>query len=94
VLVGEKVHHSLAANYDVSFRSGGDAAARHNYPGYNQHKAAHEKLVGQVKQLKQELQAGKAITQEVLQFLQHWLVDHIIGMDQKYFRYLQAAGVK
>src|SRR5690348_16714561 len=48
---------------------------RCNYPGYPQHKAEHEKLVTQVKQLQQDLKAGKAaISQEVMSFLQTWLI--------------------
>jgi hemerythrin len=31
---------------------------------------------------------------EVMRFLQHWLVDHICGVDKKYTEHLHAAGLK
>jgi hypothetical protein len=31
---------------------------------------------------------------EVMRFLQHWLVDHIVGVDKQYSAHLRAAGVK
>jgi hemerythrin-like metal-binding protein len=67
----------------------------HSYPGYKAHKAEHDKLARQVKRLEDEFRAGKPIvTREVMNFLQHWLVDHIVGVDKKYTAHLQAAGVK
>jgi hemerythrin len=47
--------------------------------------------VAQVKQLQQELGAGKAtVSQEVMSFLQSWLISHILRMDKKYTSHLQA----
>lgn len=67
----------------------------HAYPAFEGHKAEHDKLIQQVKHLQDEHRAGKAvISMEVMRFLQHWLVDHIIGVDKKYTVHLQAAGVK
>jgi hemerythrin-like metal-binding protein len=64
------------------------------YPGYEQHKAEHTKLVGKVKLLKQKAQAANAtFTLEVAAFLQHWLVDHISNVDKKYSANLIAAGI-
>jgi hemerythrin-like metal-binding protein len=67
----------------------------HAYPAFEPHKAEHDKLIGQVKHLQEEHRAGKTvICMEVMRFLQHWLVDHIAGVDKKYTAHLQAAGVK
>jgi hemerythrin-like metal-binding protein len=83
------------ASYTVShFTSEEGLMKRHAYPGYIQHKAEHDKLVAQVKQLQQDLRAGKAtVSQEVMSFLQSWLIGHILGMDKKYTSHLKAAGV-
>lgn len=67
----------------------------HSYPDFEVHKAAHDELAQRVKHLQEELRAGKPIvTREVMNFLQHWLVDHIVGVDKKYTAHLRAAGVK
>ena len=67
----------------------------HSYPGFEAHKAEHEKLVQQVKRLQEESRSGKVvISMEVMRFLQHWLVDHIVGVDKQYAAHLRAAGVK
>jgi hemerythrin len=83
------------ASYTVSHFSAEEALMkRHGFPGYVQHKAEHDKLVAQVKQLQQDLRAGKAaVSQEVMSFLQSWLIGHILGMDKKYTSHLKAAGV-
>jgi hemerythrin len=67
---------------------------RYAFPGYAQHKAAHDKLVAQVKQLQGDARTRKtAISPEVMAFLQSWLIGHILGMDKKYASHLAAAGV-
>ena len=65
------------------------------YPAFHDHKAEHARLLAAVKQLQSDLLAGKsAISLDVLHFLKDWLRRHILGMDQKYARHLQAAGAK
>ena len=55
------------------------------YPGLTAHKAEHDALTKQVKQLQADYQAGKAtLTIEVLVFLKDWLDKHIKGSDLKY----------
>ncbi len=68
--------------------------SRVGYPGYEQHKAEHTKLVEQVKVLKEKTRAANtALTLEVAAFLQRWLVDHICNVDKKYGPHLTAAGI-
>ena len=65
------------------------------YPGYSRHKAEHDKMVAQVKELQQELRSGKGdISQELLTFLHGWLVGHILVMDKEYSSHLRAAGIR
>ncbi|MGA2116402.1 MAG: bacteriohemerythrin [Bryobacteraceae bacterium] len=67
----------------------------HRFPGFERHKAEHDNLVKQVKDLQQAFRLGTAsISVEVMMFLQNWLVKHIMGMDKQYSAALQAAGVK
>ncbi len=66
---------------------------RHNFPGYAEHKIEHDKLLAQVKQLQQDLHAGKTTISQV-SFLQTWLIGHILGMDKRYTSHLHAAGIR
>jgi hemerythrin-like metal-binding protein len=84
------------ASYTMSHFAAEEALMRrYNYPGYAQHKTEHDKLVEQVRQFQSDLKAGKAkLSQELMTFLQSWLIGHILGVDKKYTSHLQAAGVK
>jgi len=68
---------------------------QYNYPDVKIHKAAHDNLVKQVNELKQNLDSGKTVlTINVLEFLKEWLNAHIMGTDKKYTNYLNAKGIK
>jgi hemerythrin len=101
ILAGKQsavLHNVLdgVAGYTVShFASEEAMMRRHGYPDFERHKAEHDKLVAQVKQLQQDLRGGKAaLSQSVMSFLQTWLIGHILGVDKKYTSHLQKAGVK
>jgi hemerythrin-like metal-binding protein len=63
------------------------------YPGYEQQRSEHQKLVAQVKALQQKARAANlALSLEVSAFLRNWLIDHIVGVDKQYTAHLKAAG--
>jgi methyl-accepting chemotaxis protein/hemerythrin len=65
------------------------------YPDEAQHKQVHKKLVDQVVELMGKFKSGETIlTQDVITFLQDWLVNHIKGDDRKYGPHLKRNGVK
>ena len=65
------------------------------YPGYEWHKAEHDKLVAKVKLLQEKARSPNvALTLEVATFLQRWLIDHIANQDKKYSAHLIAAGAQ
>ncbi len=67
---------------------------QYSYPGYIKHKAEHDNLTKQVLVLVNDYKAGKSlISQEVMQFLKDWLVNHIIGSDKKYSDFLNSKGI-
>ncbi|MHB9134275.1 MAG: bacteriohemerythrin [Armatimonadota bacterium] len=67
----------------------------YQYPGYPQHKAAHDAFVTQALDLQQKFTAGKTmITIEVMNVLKDWLVTHIKGVDQQLGPYLVSKGVR
>jgi hemerythrin-like metal-binding protein len=64
------------------------------YPGYEEHRKEHEILKGQVLDFKKAFDEGsQTMTYELLDFLRKWLVNHILGTDKKYVKYLNARGV-
>lgn len=66
----------------------------HNYPGYEEHKKEHNKLVLQVRETLEAHSRGKnIITQDIMEFLKKWLTDHIMDNDRKYGPYLKSKGV-
>jgi len=69
--------------------------AQSRYPEENSHKELHKKLVDQVVELIGKFNAGETLlTQDVINFLQDWLVNHIKGTDKKYGPHLNKNGIK
>ncbi len=55
---------------------------RHAYPGLDEHRAEHEELVASVKALQEQRRGeGKGIGTADIEFLEHWLTGHILGLD-------------
>jgi hemerythrin len=65
------------------------------YPEEGEHKALHKKLVDQVVALIGKFNAGEPlITQDVISFLQDWLINHIQGVDKRYGPHLNKSGIR
>jgi methyl-accepting chemotaxis protein/hemerythrin len=64
-------------------------------PEETQHKELHKKLLDQVTALIGKFNAGEPlIAQDVINFLQDWLINHIKGTDKKYGPHLNKNGIK
>lgn len=62
----------------------------YDYPGYERHKQAHDKLTTKVVTLIHQFQQGQAeLDVELTQFLAEWLGHHIKGEDQKMIQFFQ-----
>lgn len=69
--------------------------AQSNYPEERQHKELHKKLLEQVTGLIGKFNAGEPlIAQDVINFLQDWLINHIKGVDKRYGPHLNKNGIK
>ena len=60
-----------------------------NYPDFVNHKAVHDKLVAEVKNMRTKYLAGKVLPMEVSSFMSDWLKTHILGTDKKYVPFLK-----
>ena len=84
------------ADYTVNhFADEERSFAQTRYPDESQHKQQHKKLVDQVVELLGKFNSGETLlTQEVITFLQEWLINHIKGTDKKYGPHLNRNGIK
>lgn len=66
-----------------------------DYPDYDEHKQHHQELTQQVFELKNKVKSGKtSVSMEVLNFLRHWLTNHIQMEDKRYAPFFLARGLK
>ncbi|MDD5284559.1 MAG: bacteriohemerythrin [Desulfuromonadaceae bacterium] len=84
------------AEYTVNHFADEERSFAHSrYPEESEHKALHKKLVDQVVALIGKFNAGEPlITQDVINFLQDWLINHIKGVDRRYGPHLNNNGIK
>ena len=84
------------ADYTVShFAAEERAFEKTGYQDTANHKDMHKRLVDQVVALIGRFQGGETLlTQDVITFLQKWLVEHIKGQDKKYSQHLTKNGIK
>lgn len=55
---------------------------KYAYPDLDEHKEEHRALIEGADKLRQKfLAAGRQITDDDREFLEHWLVGHILAMD-------------
>jgi hemerythrin len=66
-----------------------------DYPGYDEHKKIHDKIVTRVADFQRLYKAGDhKVGMELLYFLKDWLMTHINEVDKQYTPHLTKQGVK
>ena len=64
-----------------------------NFPGYNEHKAAHDEFKFAVVKSINEYDAGKDMTLDnFANFLKDWIASHVIGLDKHYGLFFSKMG--
>lgn len=62
---------------------------KYGYEGLEEHKTEHQELVESARELQQKiLQEGKPVSNEDIEFLERWLVGHILSTDMDLGSYL------
>lgn len=62
---------------------------KYGYEGFMEHKKEHQELVDSAKALQQRfLQEGKLLSSEDIEYLEHWLTEHILVADMELGSYL------
>lgn len=78
----------------VHFAQEEELMKRAGYPNLAAHQQLHRKLVADIQKFHQDLeQGGRTNIVAVLDFLKHWLVDHIQKNDKAYSGHLNACGI-
>lgn len=86
-----RVLDQLVAYTVTHFDTEERAMAAVGYPDLGAHVAEHRKLTEAVHKLNGEVKAETVgITVEVMEFLQHWLTNHIMKVDRKYAPFLKS----
>jgi hemerythrin len=66
----------------------------HAYPGSDNHRSEHIKLLSEASGLEEQiLKTTAPISIKLLQFLKKWLTDHIMAEDKKFGQFLKTKGV-
>ncbi|HWQ08907.1 MAG TPA: bacteriohemerythrin [Holophaga sp.] len=87
-----RVLHFLADYTATHFQTEEGLMQRGAYPGYSAHKAIHEDLLKQVADLVSRFDSGQSVmTIKVMDFLNEWLVRHILGEDVRLAKFLGGA---
>jgi hemerythrin-like metal-binding protein len=91
-VIGETLN-SLVDYTKMHFAAEEHLMRQADFPGLQQHKEAHDRLVAQVQEFQRRYKEGDGnVTAEISQFLMSdWLVKHIIGMDELYAPYFKKA---
>lgn len=68
---------------------------QHHYPDNASHRLKHDLLTKQALDLNNKVQQGQsALTLEVMEFLKHWLEDHILQTDKQLALFLTQRGIR
>ncbi len=65
---------------------------KYGYEGFVEHKTEHQELIESARALQQKsLQEGKPVSSEDIEFLEHWLTEHILVADMELGSHLAKA---
>lgn len=70
------------------FKDEEDNLRNHAFPGLAEHEEEHKKLTEQVIEFAANFKCSPCITVKVMDFLYHWIMDHILDSDKKYAEFL------
>lgn len=74
----------LAAYADEHFATEEKYFDLFNFSGADEHKAEHAKLRERIKEFSQITELDPQASFKIIDFLESWLLDHLVAMDRKY----------
>jgi hemerythrin len=83
------VFEQIARHTGGHFRHEEKLMLESNYPDLTKHRLAHQELEKQIAELLRSIEAGAPVfSQDLVDFLKNWLVNHILTMDKALGEYL------
>lgn len=87
--VADRALRDLFAYVDYHFGHEEELMAAYEYPELETHKKQHRGFVEHLRELDKRLATGRAPVSELADFVQTWLVNHILVIDRKLGGYLE-----
>ena len=89
-----EIFNDLVQYTRVHFSAEETLLQKHNYPDLSIQKQQHQVLIAQISKLQEKFSSGDfSSSLETRDFLNHWLIDHIKGHDQKYGFFFKQKGI-
>ena len=89
----KKIIHDITNYVKVHFAAEEKILLATKFPGYAEHKRAHDSFILAVINNIQDFEAGKRLTlASFTHFLKDWVLSHIAVMDQHYYEYFKTIG--
>lgn len=90
-----EVLNSLVRYAEEHFAHEQAAFETHHYPERLRHRLEHDRLLTEVFELNQRLSRGEAtVSDQVMEFLKSWLLEHILRSDRAYAPFLSERTVE
>jgi hemerythrin-like metal-binding protein len=83
----DKVIADIVDYTDFHFRSEEELMARSGYPSLDDHLPEHHKFEANIKNYSKKSDRGDEWKMELFQYLQDWLIDHILDTDKQFASY-------
>ena len=91
----QKIIHQAVNYVKVHFATEERIMIATKFPGYIEHKKAHDTFILTVVENIQEYETGKKLTLSTFtRFLKDWILTHIAIMDKQYFEYFKRIAVR
>ena len=88
------VFSKLVEYTQIHFNSEETVLHQYHYPGLHDQQGEHTNFIESLKNLRKSFKVGNEnIDNKVLEFLQNWLISHILDSDMAYSAYLNEKGV-
>lgn len=85
-----KILEELANYTNTHFKREEELLAGHDFPDLENHKKEHEVMINKVREFQSKFSQNETkVSQEILGYLQEWLVNHIMVTDKQYVPFLE-----
>lgn len=86
-----KIFAELVDYTSYHFKAEEELFQAHHYPGWEDHKKQHNDLAMQLLNLQISFAKGETeVSQEMMKFLNEWLINHILVSDKEYATFLRS----